>query len=261
MTMRKKWRFSAKVRYESLQELVVAFRLDIARVGRVVGLSENMAPSLAQYKEHGRFQPYFLIRRVLGDGEGYSWVDTVKELGFKARKRDLKSDHDDVAMELDRLGKVEFPLHPGHGPSLEFFRQHARITTSVAFRVVGTRRWTKVISHFGRKPAEEVRSARTEGELVKDVLRVADLLQTKGYMPTPKQYNKHGRWAHVTLINRLSPSGDRTWAAVAELCSLKPRRRRNRSLELSTNGQENSHVPGEQGSLGPGSTGAEGPYQ
>lgn len=131
----------------------VALRAEIKRVAQIVGKPEGQAPSLLEYRRHGRVSE----RRVMGAVGGYAhqnprigWTETMKRLGFiptvSTRNADSRRAARDVQRVALKLGK------PHEMPSLRAYNTLGTWTSKTILKHLEVRNWTGAARLLGLKP-------------------------------------------------------------------------------------------------------------
>lgn len=168
---------------------IVAVAAEVRRVANLLGLPPGTAPSLKQYRKHGRIPPSRVIRALSGGflGEkGHGWATVLqKYLGLRPYPESRRPSARDV---IDDLVRVAFKVGRNCMPSAVEYEQHGRYARSTVVRALlppGTpRSWKNVAIAAGlTHKSKWLRSHGRENNRRTLIRMYRELAEKLGYTP------------------------------------------------------------------------------
>lgn len=187
---------------------LIALRQDLVRVARLCDVPEGHAPSVVQYKKHGRHSIY-RVEKMCGL---VRWTQAVARLGLEETPSRKRLPKDAVREDLLRVAALEG--RRGKMPRTSTYRKigrYSELGVLAALTPPDCRYWWRAAEEVG---LEAVRGpAVTRKVILADYRRVAKELgyEPGSWGPTIDELNEHARYTHGAVAYRFG-----TWGALVE---------------------------------------------
>lgn len=132
-----------------------------------------------------------------------------------------------VSLRADLVRVARLTGRPeGEAPSIEDYRVHGTYSENyVSKKLTGRRGWRKAMNVAGLACPFDTRIC-SERDALDDLRQVAQRLGRPTMMPTPDEYQAHGRYSEHTIRRALARGMSDPWHVAAGMAGLKPQAHR-----------------------------------